>query len=181
MSRIRTFLLVSAALVLGACSDETTSPTDPAGAAPNAAEQQGAQSQGTSAGTQGVTAGVKRGAAGELQREGGAAAEGQNDVGAEHIVRTCNGIRTECITIYHTGTYVYRVLSQGAAQGAGCSRVYFSVNGTLRAYSGVVCHNRGDQLYANWYPRRHFAFGSLFKSDWRGSVNSPPGYATQRF
>ena len=164
MARFRAFLLVSAAVVLGACSDETTSPTDPVGAAPNTAQQQGA-----SLGD--VVVGVKRGAAGELQ----------SGVGAEHNLRTCNGIRTECITLFHSGNYVGRVLSQGAAQGAGCSRVYFYVNGALRAYSGIVCHNRGDQLYANWYPRRSFAFGSLFKSDWRGSVNSPPGYATQRF
>ncbi len=164
MPRFRTFLLVSAAVVLGACSDETTSPTDPAGAAPNAAQQQGASS-----GV--VIAGVERGGAVKLS----------GDVTTQHNLRTCNAIRTECITLFHSGNFVGRVLSQGAAQGAGCSRVYFYVNGVLRAYSGLVCHNRGDLLYANWYPRRTFAFGSLFKSDWRGSVNSPPGFATQRF
>jgi hypothetical protein len=100
---------------------------------------------------------------------------------ADHRLRTCNGIRTECITIFHSGNVVTRVYSQGAAQGPACSRVFFYVNGVLRAYSNSVCHNRGDQLYANWYPRQRFAFGSLFKSDWRGSVNSPPGFATQRF
>jgi hypothetical protein len=169
MSRFRAFILVSAAVVLGACSDDTTSPPDPVGAAPNAAQQQSTQQQNASSGD--VVVGVKRGAAAELQ----------SGLGAEHNLRTCNGIRTECITIFHSGNFVGRVLSQAAAQGAGCSRVYFYVNGALRAYSGVVCHNRGDQLYANWYPRRSFAFGSLFRSDWRGSPSSPPGYATQRF
>jgi hypothetical protein len=172
MSRLRASLLVVATLVLGACS-ESKAPTDPAAAPPDAARQQAP----AASSSEGVVAGIKKGAGLALEED----LTTQGGPSGEHTVRTCNGPRTECITIYHSGNLVTRVYSQAAAQGPGCSRVYFSVNGGLRAYSNPVCHNRGDQLYANWYPRRRFAFGSLFKSDWRGSRWSPPGFATQWF
>ncbi len=164
MTHFGALSLLSAALVLGACS-ETQSPTDPADA-PSAAR---AEASGSGA----VVAGVKRGAGVALQE----------DVTTEHTVRTCNRLRTECITIFHNGNFVTRVLSQAAAQGRGCSRVFFYVNGNLRAFSSPVCHFRGDQLFANWYPRRRFNFGSRFCSDWRlySGGGAPPGFACQNF
>ena len=166
MSRFRTFFLVSAAVVLGACSD-TQPPTSPSDS--DAAFRK----QGSTQSSQQVTAGVKRGAALELQ----------GDIGAEHVFRTCNRLRTECITIYHSGNFVSRVLSQAAAQGRGCSRVQFIVNGNLRALSSPFCHIRVDQLFAYWYPRRRFPFGSRFCSDWRlwSGSGAPPGFACQNF
>ncbi len=167
MSRFRTFVLIAAAAVLGACSD--SDPTSPKGPSqPDASLQ---QQQGSSAATEQAVAGVRKGST--LNAEG--------DINTEHTLRTCNGIRTECITIFHTGNVVTRVLSEGAAQGRGCSRAYFYANGVLRAFSNVVCHVRGDVLFANWYPRARVPFGTMFKSDWRDSRYSPPGYATQRF
>ena len=166
MSRFRAFLMISAAAILGACSDsDPTSPTSPS--QPEASFQQ----QGSAAARQEAVAGVRKGT--------GLALEG--DVTTQHTFRTCNRARTECITIFHSGNLVTRVLSEGAAQGSGCSRAYFYVNGVLNVYSNRVCHNRGDVLFSNWYPRARAPFGTLFKSDWRGSTWSPPGFATQRF
>ena len=165
MSRFRAFALISAVAVLGACSDSETSPTSPS--QPDASLQQ----QQSATATQEVTAGVRK----------GSIMESQEGIGAEHTLRTCNRYRTECITIWHSGNLVTRVLSEGVAQGPGCSRVYFYVNGVLNVYSRPVCHNRGDVLFSNWYPRARAPFGTMFKSDWRGSAYSPPGVATQRF
>ena len=166
MSRFRAFTLIAAAAVLGACSDSEKSPTSPS--QPDASLQQQQQS---AAAPQQVTAGMRK----------GSIMESQEGIGAEHTIRTCNARRTECITVFHSGNIVTRVLSEGAAQGPGYSRAHFYINGVRFAVSNSVRHVYGDVLFSNWYPRIRVAYGSVIKSDWRGSVYSPPGVATQRF
>ena len=85
------------------------------------------------------------------------------------------------MTVYHSGNVITRVFAEGAAQGPGCSRDAFTVNGVLIARSGAVCHVRGDVIWWDLRLRLRVPFGALLKTDWRGSIYSPPGYVAVRF
>ena len=174
MPRFRALVLIAAAAALGACSDDAKSPTAPT--QPDASRQQQSIEQQQAPTAEQGTAGVRKGS--PLSTE---SINTQDNITAQHTVRTCNRLRTECITVYHSGNVLTRIFSEGAAQGPGCSRAYFTVNGVLIARSGLVCHVRGDVLWWDLRLRLRVPYGSLLKTDWRGSAYSPPGAATQRF
>ena len=138
MPRFRALVLIAAAAVLGACSDSAKSPTAPT--QPDASRQQDIQQQQDlqqqSPAAELGTTGVKKGVS--LSTE---------SVRTASWARVCNGLRTECTTFYWTGNVITRVFAEGAAQGPGCSRDYFTVNGILIARSGLVCHVRGDVIW----------------------------------
>ena len=159
MSRFRTFLMVSAAVVLGACSD-TQPPTSSTEPEAELRREGGSQVGQTDA---------------EVRKKGSA----EQGVGLEHFTR-CNSGGWECMLIYHSGNFVGRVGSTAFARGYGCSRAHFFTNGYLRAVTNRVCHGPGDRLIANWYPRARYYWGTNFCVDWRGGWASPPGYVCQR-
>jgi hypothetical protein len=172
------FLAVATLVAVAACSDSTAPKSASAPPSPEASRQQDLQQQDLQqqdlqqqdlAAERGTT-GVKKGS--PLSAE---------SVRAQNWARVCNRLRTECTTFYWSGNIIYRVFAQGAAQGPGCSRDYFSVNGILIARSGLVCHVRGDVIWWDLRLRLRVPYGSLLKTDWRGSIYSPPGYVAVRF
>jgi hypothetical protein len=175
MPRFRALVLIAAAAVLGACSDAAKSPTAPA--QPDAARQQQDLSQQGLQRQQSQSPAAEQGAVGAKK----GSSLSTETARTESWARVCNRGRTECTTFYWTGNVITRVFAEGAAQGPGCSRDSFRVNGVLIAKSGLVCHVRGDVIWWDLRLRLRVPFGSILKTDWRGSVYSPPGYVAVRF
>jgi hypothetical protein len=167
------FLAVATLVAVAACSDSTAPKSASAPSSPEASRQQDIQQQQTPTTQQGTeqgTTGVRKGSPLGLQ-----------SVRTANWARVCNGLRTECTTFYWSGNVIYRVFAEGRAQGPGCSRDSFTVNGILIARSGLVCHVRGDVIWWDLRLRLRAPFGSILKTDRRGSIYSPPGYVAVRF
>lgn len=166
MSRFRTLLLASAALVVGACSD-TQSPTNPSTDPEPALTQENATK-----GVYGVWGDAK------------AAAAARKEVDAEDSPFLCNfgGSGPECLRVFHRGTLLQRVYHEGIAQGNGCSRSIIRVAGRVVGRSSFVCHVRGDVLFITWFFGDRYPFGTRIQVDFTGAGGaSPTGKAITNF
>jgi hypothetical protein len=160
MSRLRAFLFVFAAVLIGACSD--TQPTAPT--------------------TDPDPSLSKQGPLKELKfvwLDAKAAAELERSADAEHAPLLCNfgGSGPECLRVFHRGTLIQRVFHRGIAQGTGCSQSIIRIAGIVRGRSNFVCHRRGDVLIANWFVNEFWRFGTRVQVDFTGAgARSPTGF-----
>jgi hypothetical protein len=156
MSRVRAFFLASAAVLVGACSDSSNSPTT-GPAEPDPAVLQ-----------QSATAVMLKG----YWSDGKA-------FDLMHSPLLCNfgGTGPECLRVFHSGTYVERVFHRGRAQGTGCSRSVIRIAGIVRGRSGFRCHRRGDILTFTWLIGERHPLGTRIQVDYTGAgAASPTGF-----
>jgi hypothetical protein len=154
MSPVRTFFLVSAAVLIGACSD-TTPTTGPTESHPDMLQQ--------SATTVMLHGYWSDGKAFDLL----------------HSPLLCNfgGTGPECMRVFHSGTFVDHVYHRGRAQGTGCSRSIIRIAGVVRGRSGFRCHRRGDLLTFTWVVKEFHPFGTRIQVDYTGAgAASPTGF-----
>ncbi len=148
------FFLLSAAVLIGACSDTdpATAPTtepDPSLSQQSAAKQLRGEAK--------VATGLER-----------------NGVDAQHSPLLCNSGGWECLRVFHNGTYIQRVFHRGIAAGNGCSRSVIRIRGQVRGISNLVCHSRGDALIANWSVQEFHSFGTRIQVDFTGAGSASP-------
>jgi hypothetical protein len=155
MSPIRTLLLVSAAFLVGACSD-TQSTTGPSEQGPDFREQA-----------------VVKALSGFWTD---AKANPPDGFETMHSPLLCNfgGLGPECLRVFHTGTYIDHVYHRGRAQGTGCSRSVIRIAGIVRGRSPLFCHVRGSLLQFTWIVREFHPFGTRIQVDWSGAGSASP-------
>ncbi len=151
MSLVRMSFLVSAAVLISACSD--TSPTT----GPTESDPASLQQASKAVMLRGYWSDAK-------------------DVSALHSPRLCNfgGTGPECLRVFHSGTFVQRVFHRGVAQGTGCSRSIIRIAGILRGRSGFRCHTRGQLLTFTWIVEEFHPFGTRIQVDWTGAGSASP-------
>ena len=155
MSPIRTLLLASAALLIGACSD-TPPATGPTESGADLREEAVVRPLRGESKTPAVTRGGK--------------------IEAQHSPLLCNfgGTGPECLRVFHSGTFVDRVFHRGRAQGTGCSRSIIRIAGIIRGRSGFTCHRRGDILSFTWIVRERHRLGTRIQVDYTGGGSASP-------
>jgi hypothetical protein len=154
MSKLRMLLLLSAAVIVGACSD-TQSPTSPA----TEPETDPSLSQ------ERVT--------NELKGEWGPL----KDVSAQAsspLLCNAGGNGPECLRVFYSGQVLQRVFHVGRAQGTGCSRSVIKIDGVVRGRSGFTCHRRGDVLSFTWFVGGRWLTGTRIQVDYTGGGSSSP-------
>lgn len=151
MSLVRMFLLVSAAILVGACSD--TSPTT----GPTESDPALLQQAGKTVMLRGYWTDAK-------------------DVTPLHSPTLCNfgGTGPECLRVFHSGTFVQRVLHRGRTQGTGCSRSIIRIAGVIRGRSGARCHGPGQILTFTWIIEEFQPFGTRIQVDFTGAGRASP-------
>jgi hypothetical protein len=155
-------LSLSAALVLGACSD-TTAPKTPPAVQPGAA-QQNAVGNVTAQGFTLDESAVQM-FQGTSTLGGSATVSKSSDLGPSHPTFCYQG---HCIRILHDGRFVFRVIAATRATGAGCGRFVLYINNTFARQTNVVCHNRGDIINTRYTFNRFFPWGTRFCEFARG-------------
>jgi hypothetical protein len=166
MSRLSVSSLLSslsAALVLGACSD-ATAPKSPEAVQPDAARQN--------------TKGAEASPGFTLNESAVQLFRGTGTVGGTASVSKSSStidpakqafcFQGHCIQIVNSGTFVARVQGATRATGTGCGRFQLYINNRFARQTNSVCHFRGDILTTRYTFNRFFPRGTLFCEFARG-------------